>query len=260
MPELPDVEGFRRYFARHARGSLVEAVEAPDRVLVRNRTPQALGRAIGDQRFEAPARHGKWLIAPIGGQEVLMHFGMTGFLRWSSDRDGRHPHDRVIFVCDGGELRYNNMRRFGGVWLARDPEERDEVTGPLGPDAQDLARDDFDALLDGRRGGIKAALMDQRLIAGVGNLLSDGGLWRARIPPAREVSRLGARRRHGLHEELEATIAESNRHGRIPPLESWLTGARDDRAGACPRCGTRLRRSRIAGRTSCWCPRCQRQP
>ena len=97
MPELPDVEGFRRYFARHARGSLVEAVEAPDRVLVRNRTPQALGRAIGDQRFEAPARHGKWLIAPIGGQEVLMHFGMTGFLRWSSDRDGRQGrHEKAL--------------------------------------------------------------------------------------------------------------------------------------------------------------------
>src|SRR4051812_24635685 len=120
MPELPDVEGFRRYLARHAKGRSIERVEVLDPEIVRNRRPQALGRALKHNRFGMPERHGKWLIAPVADVELLLHFGMTGELRWSDDRDGRHLHDRVVFVCDGGELRYNNMRRFGGIWLARD--------------------------------------------------------------------------------------------------------------------------------------------
>lgn len=260
MPELPDVEGFRRYLARHARGRRIERVHVPDRELVRNRSPQALGRALAGERFGTPRRHGKWLIAPVGDNELLLHFGMTGFLRWSAGGDECDRHDRVIFACEGGELRYNNMRRFGGAWLARDREEREHVSGPLGPDAQNLDRDAFAELLAGRRGGtVKAALMDQRLLAGVGNLLSDEALWRARIHPATPVGSLGTQRRHRLHDALQTTITESNRHGRIPPKASWLTGARDDRPGQCPRCAGTLRRSRLAGRTACWCPRCQRR-
>ena len=120
MPELPDVEGFRRYLERHATGRVITHVEAPDRVIIRNSSPQALGRAVRGRRFGKPGRHGKWLIAPVDDVEMLLHFGMTGDLRWASDATGRHRHDRLIFVCEGGELRYNNMRRFGGVWLARD--------------------------------------------------------------------------------------------------------------------------------------------
>jgi formamidopyrimidine-DNA glycosylase len=127
------------------------------------------------------------------------------------DRYGRHRHDRVIFVCEGGELRYNNMCRFGGIWLARDSDERDAVTGPLGPDAAGIGRVEFESLLRGRRGSVKAALMDQCLIAGVGNLLSDEITWRARPPGD------------------PGAIAEPG-----------------------------LQRATIAGRTACWCPRCQR--
>jgi formamidopyrimidine-DNA glycosylase len=258
LPELPDVEGFRRYLSRHAAGHRIRRVEVPDREIVRNRTPQALGRAVRSERFAEPGRHGKWLVAPVGEVEMLLHFGMTGGLRWASDAADRHRHDRLIFVCDDGELRYNNMRRFGGVWLARDTAERDAITGPLGPDAATLDRDEFQRLVSHRRGAIKAALMDQRLIAGIGNLLSDEILWRARVHPATPVAALGPARRHRLYESLHATVAESIRYGRVPHGERWLTRVRDDRDAHCPRCGSRLRRATIAGRTSVWCPREQR--
>ena len=260
MPELPDVEGFRRHLARHAEGRRIERVEVLDAEIVRNRRPQGLGRALKGRRFAAPRRHGKWLIAPIGEVELLLHFGMTGELRWSRERGDRHRHDRVVFVCEGGELRYRNMRRFGGIWIVRDAGERERVTGTLGPDAAGLDREAFDGLLAGRRGSVKALLMDQRRLAGLGNLLSDEVLWRARIHPATPVRRLDARRRTRLHDALRAAVAESTRYGRVPHGERWLTRVRDDRAASCPRCGAGLRWSTIAGRTSCWCPRCQRPP
>jgi formamidopyrimidine-DNA glycosylase len=258
VPELPDVEGFRRYLAAHAAGRRITRIEAPDREIIRNRSPQALGRAVRGRRFGDPGRHGKWLIAPVGDGELLLHFGMTGQLRWASDAAGRHRHDRLIFVCDHGELRYNNMRRFGGVWLARDHAERDDVTGPLGPDAAGLGRDEFERLLAGRRGAIKPALMDQRLIAGIGNLLSDEILWRAGVHPATPVAKLGRARRRRVYEALHAAVTESIPYGRIPRGPRWLTRVRDDRGAACPRCGARLRHATIAGRTACWCPREQR--
>ncbi len=258
MPELPDVEGFRRFLERHASGQMVKRVDVPDTELVRNRTARSLNSAVDGQRFGSPRRHGKWLIAPVGNVEVLMHFGMTGALAWSRPDADRHIHDRVIFVCERGELRYNNMRRFGGVWLAEDAHERDQVTGPLGPDAAGMSAEEFAALLAHRRGSIKAALMDQRLIAGIGNLMSDEILWRARIPPSAPVQRLSARRRRRIYEALRAVVSESRRYGRVPHGRRWLTRVRDNRGAACPRCGASLRRGTVAGRTAVWCPRCQR--
>jgi formamidopyrimidine-DNA glycosylase len=259
MPELPDVEGFRRYLARHAECQRIVAVHVPDGQIVRNRTPQALGRTLSGARFASPTRHGKWLIAPTEeGPELLLHFGMTGLLTWAEDDAARHRHDRAIFVCERGELRYNNMRRFGGVWLASDARERDEVTGPLGPDAAAITRDEFKQLLSGRRGGAKAALMDQRLVAGVGNLLSDEILWRARIHPRTPVTTLTSARRNRMYDALRGAVGESIRYGRVPHGQRWLTRVRDDRGARCPRCATKLKRATVAGRTACWCPRCQR--
>jgi formamidopyrimidine-DNA glycosylase len=260
MPELPDVEGFRRFLAKHAQGRKVTAVDVLDPALVRNRASRRFERALLGHRFGNPRRHGKWLIAPLGEAEVLMHFGMTGALAWASGAPGRHPHDRIIFVCEGGELRYNNMRRFGGIWLARDGEERERITGPLGPDAAALGWAQFGELLTRRRGAIKAALMDQHLIAGLGNLMCDEILWRACVHPRTQLAKLDNRCRKRIYEALRAVVSESSRYGRVPHGRRWLTRVRDDRRAVCPRCGSRLRWTTVAGRTACWCPRCQRAP
>jgi formamidopyrimidine-DNA glycosylase len=101
--------------------------------------------------------------------------------------------------------------------------------------------------------------MDQRLIAGVGNLLSDEILWRAGVHPATLLRNLSSARRVRLFEALRDTVRESIRYGRVPHGEGWLTRVRDDRDPRCPRCGTRLKKATIAGRTACWCPREQRK-
>jgi formamidopyrimidine-DNA glycosylase len=258
MPELPDVEGFRRVLARGAVGKRIESVEVPDPTLLRNSTPAALGRAVRGRRFGEPDRHGKWVVSPAGAITLLMHFGMTGLLDWAAGGAERHVHDRVVFVYRGGELRYRDMRKFGGVWLARDEHEREQVTGPLGPDAQDVGRERLHELLAGRRGEVKAALMDQRLLAGLGNLLSDEILWRARLNPRARASSLSARRLDAVHDAMRETLRDSIRARRVPHGRGWLTAVRDRRDAPCPRCGATLRKEKVAGRTACWCPRCQR--
>jgi formamidopyrimidine-DNA glycosylase len=258
LPELPDVEGFRRVLAKHAAGKRIESVDVIDRGMLKGTSPQTLGRAVKGKRFADPHRHGKWLIAPVDGAEVLMHFGMTGLLEWVADAE-RHPHDRIVFACEGGELRYRNMRRFGAVRLARDERERERETGRLGPDAHGLDPERFLELLARRRGSIKAALMDQKLLAGVGNLLADEILWRAGVDPRTPVPRLSRARRERLQSALRDTIRESIPAGRVPHGDRWLTRVRDDREPSCPRCGTALRKATVAGRTACWCPRCQRR-
>jgi formamidopyrimidine-DNA glycosylase len=258
VPELPDVEGYRRYFARHARGRRIESVSVADPDLLRNATPRRLDRALAGRRFSQPDRHGKWLIAPTDGPEVLMHFGMTGMLSWSSNPADPHPHDRVAFELDGGVLRYRDMRKFGGVWLATSGRARDRITGPLGPDAMQITGPALAERLGLRRGRIKPVLMDQRVIAGLGNLLSDEILWRARINPSCAAARLSSRRMARLHRCMRAVLRESNRHARVPPAPGWLTRARAEREPRCPRCGAALSRATIGGRTTVWCARCQR--
>jgi formamidopyrimidine-DNA glycosylase len=252
MPELPDVEGFRRV-AEPAAGRRIERVEVLDRTLLRGGRPAA----IEGERFGEFERHGKWVIVRAGDAEVLMHFGMTGRLEWERRGTNRHVHDRIVFVCQGGELRYRNMRKFGGVWISRRGRER--VTGPLGPDATEVDLGLFRELLSQRRGGLKAALVDQRLIAGLGNLMVDEIAWRARVDPRAPVRRLSARRVERLWRAMDDVVRESIPTGRVPAAEGWLTRARDERGARCPRCGARLRRATVAGRTTVWCGRCQRR-
>src|SRR4051794_11411976 len=133
MPELPDVEGFKRYFNRYAPGRRIAAVEVLDRAMLRSGSE----RGLAGRRFERARRHGKWLLAEAGDATVLMHFGMTGLLHWSS-RGERHQHDRVVFRLGGGELAYRNMRRFGAVHVARGSADVHGVVGELGPDALDV--------------------------------------------------------------------------------------------------------------------------
>lgn len=260
MPELPDVEGQRRYLARYGSGHRIESVRVLDSESLRNTSPQGLGRAIKGGRLADPRRHGKWLIAPVDGAELLMHFGMTGLLSYAAGggEPHDHPHDRLVLRLDQGELRYRAMRKLGGVWLVPAGGSREEATGPLGPDALDVGADELAEMLSGRRGGIKSALMDQELIAGLGNLLSDEILWQVRIHPRADAGGLEPDEVAELAEVIREVLRASNRRHRVPPEEGWLTRARDDEDSSCPRCGAALESGTVNGRTSYWCPREQR--
>jgi formamidopyrimidine-DNA glycosylase len=257
MPELPDVEGFRRVLAEHAEGHTVERVEVLDAGVLRDVRPTDLDRAVTGRRLRAPERHGKWLLAHTDGPTVMLHFGMTGDLRWSPVDEPRHRHDRVVFVTDDGELRYRDMRKLQGLRLAPDSGAVERELAQLGPDASTVARREFEAMLEGRRGAVKAMLVDQSVIAGLGNLLSDEILWRAGIRPRQQFRDLTAEQRQRLHQQMRSVLRAAIPAGCVPPRPDWLTGVRDDPAARCPRCGTPLRRDRVGGRSTVWCPRCQ---
>jgi formamidopyrimidine-DNA glycosylase len=255
VPELPDVEDARRYWARHGSGRAVEGVVTLDAAIVRNVSPEELDAALKGHRLEEPHRHGKWLIGRSEGPSLLLHFGMTGELRWAPDDSGRHRHDRVVIQLDEGELRYRNMRKLGGVWLARDSEEEDALIGGLGPDALTLGRADFVELVARRRGNVKAALTDQTLVAGIGNLVADELLWHARIHPGRAIQDLSPKELARIHPAMKRVVTRwVEGYGSLP--RGWLIRVRGPDQ-PCPRCDTPLSRISVRGRTTYYCPRCQ---
>lgn len=258
MPELPDVEQYRLFFLEWAAGRRVARIEA-DPTIVRNTTPGALHAALHGHRFEEPHRHGKWLVCRTDGPSLLLHFGMTGLLVWSGQEAARHRHDRLIIsLLGGGELRYRNMRKLGGVWLAHDDREAHSILGALGPDALDIGKNQFLERLGRRRGGIKAALMDQTFLAGIGNLMADEVLWQARIHPRRLLPDMPDDERARLYRSMRTVLREAVRsYDAIPRKRRWLFGTRGVPGGTCPRCGNLLARTVAGGRTTYFCPTCQ---
>ena len=254
MPELPDVEGFRRRLERHGRGRRIGTVDVLDAGVVRNASTATLRRRLTGRRLSRPERRGKWLLAPTDGPVLLLHFGMTGSLEWEAEP---HRHDRVVFHLDGGDLRYRDQRKLQGLWLARDEDEAARIIGPQGPDALGLAKHRLQERLAERKSGLKAALMDQTAVAGLGNIVTDEVLWRARLHPGRPPGSLAPPEWDRLHRALATVLRTSVKEGQVPPRTSWLTGVRDECHPTCPRCGTTLRRTRTAGRATLWCPSCQ---
>jgi formamidopyrimidine-DNA glycosylase len=193
----------------------------------------------------------------VDGPVLLLHFGMTGSLTWSSDAEDRHRHDRIMFTFSDGELRYRDMRKLQGIRLLRDADALNRLLSRVGPDALDLSRQEFTELVGGLRRTVKAALVDQELIAGLGNLLADEILWRARIHPRRQCVHLGRGDLRRLHTAMGAVLCQAVKAGRVPARKNWLTGHRDDDPGSCPRCGTPLDHGRVGSRGTTWCPHFQ---
>lgn len=262
MPELPDVEGFRAVLDEHGRGRRIKDVEVLDASVVRDMSGRAFVRAVRGGRFGEPRRHGKWLLTPIedgpsGDRRTLAaHFGMTGELLWCADGEPRHRHDRVVFTESGGELRYRDMRKLKGLRLT-DDDGVARLLEPLGPDACAVTAGELGERLAGTRRYVKTALTDQSVVAGLGNLLADEICWRARLDPRRRSDGLDRDEVRRLHARMRSVLRAAIPTGRVPGRKSWLTGHRDEDPGACPRCGTSLRHSRIGGRATVCCPHCQ---
>lgn len=259
MPELLEVEIYRRH-AGTAVGRTVSAVDAPDAWFLKGTSAPELEAVLVGRRIEAARRRGKLLLLDLDDATRLgLRFGMTGRLlvggassidrlEHSSARDEPAWDRFALHLDDGTDLRIRDPRRLGGVVL--DPDE-----DRLGPDALRLGPDDLERALGSSTAPVKARLMDQAHIAGIGNLLADEILWRAGIDPARAAGRLTPDERQGLLAAVHETLHDLMSRGGSHTGDLRAASARD---GLCPRDDAPLRSRRIAGRTTLSCPVHQR--
>ena len=263
MPELPEVESYRGLAERAALHRPVVKVHAPDAWYLKHGLDAAsLDAHLRGRRFTAARRIGKLLLLETDGGDgpvVGLRFGMTGRLVvddavgveeliYSSNRPER-AWDRVtIRFDDGGELRMRDPRRLGGIEL--DPDE-----ARLGADARTITPAALRDALAGSVAPLKARIMDQARVAGVGNLIADEALWRAGLAPTREARSLDANELRRLHRHLRATVEDLI--GRGGSHTGDLLPHRQP-GGRCPKDGTGLVRATVGGRTTWWCPKHQR--
>ncbi len=257
MPELPDVEGFRRLLQSHVVDEQITSVEVRDRGVLRDRSSDEFVQKLEGRRFGEPDRQGKWLLAPTDGPTLVFHFGMTGSLIWEGADGELQRFDRVSISVGNGRLIFRDQRKLRGLWLADDEDGLAKILGEQGPDALGLSGQRLTERLAGRNGALKSVLMDQRVVAGLGNMLSDEVLWRARIHPTRPFRDLQSRERQDLGRCVQRVLRASVQVGAIPRRATWLSSQRSRPDPHCPRCRSRLETSRVGGRTSYWCPACQ---
>ena len=275
MPELPEVETVRSELEPGLVGRRFVRVEVADPRLTRPHDPDEVARALEGEIVETVARRGKYLIVRFeSGKALLIHLRMTGSLRHA--RDGSladDPYRRALVdLDDGSHVAYRDVRRFG-TWLLAELGELDPyLEERLGEEPLDGA---FTAArlrdrLAGRRAPIKAALLDQRTLAGMGNIYADEALWRARIHPlrpARELDPDDVKRLHrAVRDALRAGIARQGATLRDYERPDGERGGMQlefrvyGRTGEpCDRCGTPIEKTRAGGRGTWYCPECQRR-
>jgi formamidopyrimidine-DNA glycosylase len=235
-------------------------VDSPE--ILENLPAPKLQAALKGRRFEGTDRHGKYLFVKLDdGHWLTLHFGMTGYLKYFKRMEKKPPHDRLLIrFSNGYHLAYSCQRKLGEIGLIDDTEtfirERH-----LGPDAMDSALDAaaLQQRLSGRKGSIKSALMDQAIVAGIGNVYSDEILFQAKIPPQAKANRLNEKDLKGIFramkEVLDTAIACQADPEAFP--DSYLLPHRAQ-DGRCPRCGGEIRHTRVSGRTAYFCPKCQK--
>jgi formamidopyrimidine-DNA glycosylase len=273
VPELPEVETVRAELEPSLVGRTFEHVEIHDPRLTRPLDPASVAAQLEGERVQFVDRRGKYLIVRFeSGRSLLIHLRMTGSLRHApAGKLGGDPHRRaVVRLDDGSDVAYRDVRRFG-TWLVARDDELDAYLDRLG--REPLERAFTPARLSdgirGRRAPIKAALLDQRTLAGMGNIYVDEALWRARIHPLRTAGDLTADEVAELTRAVKASLrAGIARQGATLRDYATPNGRRGrmqtafnvyGRGGEpCERCGTPIDKIRVAGRGTWYCPRCQR--
>jgi len=281
MPELPEVETVVRDLRPQLSGRTIASVQLTRDPLIRGRLiryPSATTfvRRLRGRTIRSVERRGKYIVMPLDqdSERLVVHLGMTGHLRvWEPEETPvKHTHVRVV-LDTGLELRYDDQRQFGRLLLGKQDELVAARAFParLGPEPihGDLTEAEFDRLVRGRRRPLKSALLDQSFLAGVGNIYADEACFRAGIRPSRWTHQLTLRERRALYsaiqEVLENSIAARG-SSIINYVDAFgLRGSNQEkllvygRAGEpCLTCGTPLQGTRLAGRGTVYCRKCQR--
>jgi formamidopyrimidine-DNA glycosylase len=283
MPELPEVETVARGLRRSIVGRRIVSVRLGKTDFIDDAA--ALEQHLPGKQIEAVERFGKFMLlrlsaaglgegAATNGDSastaLLVHLGMTGMLAPNAAAEpcGKHTHV-CLLLDDGRELRYTDARRFGRMAYLAEGPLAEELTA-FGADPLEVSKKEFATRIRSRSARIKALLLDQSVLRGVGNIYADESLWRAKIHPARLGSRLSKKEAESLRKMLRDVLQKAivlggssisdflDADGR--PGEYQLRHRAYGREGKrCYRCGSAIRRMIVAGRSSCFCPKCQKK-
>ncbi len=259
MPELPDVETYKRYVDATALKQTVTGVDMPSPSLLDHLTPQSLGRHLKGAQFAQTRRHGKYLFVQADERGwLVLHFGMTGRLEYAR---GEHPQPKgiglVIRFAHDAHLAYIAPRKLGHIAWSQNPDAFVEGKH-LGPDAMAVDLAQFRNLAAQRKGAVKAWLMDQKAIAGIGNVYSDEILLRAGVHPQTALQKLDKSAIGALHRAIKQVLQQAIKAKADPERmpKSFLLPNREE-GMPCPRCGGKVKRVTAAGRSAYYCPKCQ---
>ncbi len=274
MPELPEVETIRKGLEKKVRGKRVNKVIIKSEKAIKvPSSPDEFIKKIEGRKLSEIKRKGKYLILELDCKDsLIIHLKMTGRLIYSSEGE-ELSYARVIFIfLDKTQLNFTDMRGFGGLWLVSDEEFSNlPFLKSLGPEPleNDFTLDRFRKLLQGKKGKIKSLLMEQTFIAGVGNIYSQEALFLSGIHPERNASILIDREIKSLYNNLLAVLREAlsyggssvdtyvNLNGKKGDYESYLR-VYGRKGKDCPRCGAVIRKIKVSGRGTCFCPVCQK--
>ncbi|MEJ5368911.1 MAG: bifunctional DNA-formamidopyrimidine glycosylase/DNA-(apurinic or apyrimidinic site) lyase [Bryobacteraceae bacterium] len=263
MPELPEVECIARTLRPHLEGACLRRV----RILSPSAAAGGAGQLEGflrDRRILGVRRRGKFLLLEMGGGFCAIHLRMTGKLVWN--RDPGH-YTRAVFELDNGRLLLDDIRRFARIYGG---SALPEPLARLGPEPLEITSGEFRLRLAGRRGRIKPLLLDQRFLAGLGNIYADEALHRAGLHPLTPAHLISGRRAEALLASIVEVLREAIEAGGSS-ISDYVDG--EGRSGRfqlshrvygregkpCPTCGAPVRRIVVAQRGTHFCPRCQRR-
>ena len=274
MPELPEVETVSRSLARELAGRRITSLVAVTWPrTIAEPAVEELGERLRERAILGVERRAKYVLIRLDEDEtIVVHLRMTGQLLVvdAATPSDRHTHVAVA-LDDGRELRFHDPRKFGRWWLLNGPALEETLERKLGPEPLDASwsAGDLAAALAGKRTKIKPTLLDQSLVAGIGNIYADEALWRAQIHPLRSAGSLTPAEVAALHAAIIHVLAAAiERRGTT--LRNYRDAAGDEgenqhhlaaygRTGApCPRCATPIERIVVAQRSTHFCPACQR--
>jgi formamidopyrimidine-DNA glycosylase len=246
VPELPEAERARQAIESGGLHRRIVAVDDSDTYVCRPHTPGEIADALVGRELISAHRRGKamWVQTSDDGPVLGLHLGMAGRIVVDEDPSPRGWDRFVLHFEDGGSLALRDKRRLGRARLEPDVDA-------LGPDAAEIPRADFRARVGRGSAPLKARLMDQGVVAGIGNLLADEILWRARLDPRRPAGELSVEELDRLRREVRAAMRSAVRRGGAHTGDVIAERRRD---GHCPRCGAEMARATVGGRTTFWCP------
>jgi formamidopyrimidine-DNA glycosylase len=274
MPELPEVQTVVDSLNRtNMVGRTVTGVTVNWPRTLADLSPARFKKRLMGCTFQRITRRGKYIVFDLSrGLTMLIHLRMTGRLKWASPSEPRNKHEHVVLAVDeSDELRFQDTRKFGRIFLTTAP---DAILGKLGPEplAREFTRQRFRRMLQATRRQIKPLLLDQSFLAGLGNIYADEALWRASIHPQRSSSTLAAEDMDNLHQAIVYVLTKGLRNmgtslglgkgnfyslGNRPGRNADKLNVFRRTGSPCPRCQSTIDRIIVAQRSSHICPQCQ---